>query len=85
VVDGVSTWTVQEGQFDWGYAENRIGADFDSKAYSNRLDISNAVDADGNPVQLDHIRFIKVQSAVLQQAGWLNEISPEIRGAGGLR
>ena len=84
-VGDASSWTVPEGRFEWGYAENRYGTDFDPKTYSNRLDISNAVDANGNPVDLDHIRFIKVQSAVLQQAGWLNEISPEIRGAAGLR
>ncbi len=83
-VSDASSWTVPEGRFEWGYAENRSGTDFDSKTFSNRLDISNAVDADGNAVQLNHIRFIKVQSAVLQQAGWLNEVSPEIRGAGKL-
>ena len=83
-VGETSSWTVPEGRFEWGYAENKSGTDYDSKNHSNRLDISNAVDANGNPVHLDHIRFIKIQSAVLQQAGWLNEVSPEIRGAGGL-
>jgi len=83
-VGEMSNWTVPEGRFAWGYAENKSGTDYDSNKNSNRLDISHAVDANGNPVHLDHIRFIKIQSAVLQQAGWLNEVSPEIRGAGGL-
>jgi hypothetical protein len=85
LVGEVSTWTIPEGRFEWGYAENKSGTDFDSNKNSNRLDISHAVDSNGNSVHLDHIRFIKIQSAVLQQAGWLNEVSPEIRGAGRLR
>lgn len=84
LVGDVNNWSVPEGRFEWGYAENNSGTDYDSIAYSNRLDINQAVDRDGNPVHLDHIRFIKIQSAVLQQAGWLNEVSPEIRGAGKL-
>lgn len=84
-VGEMSNWTVSEGRFEWGYAENKSGTDFNPQSNSNRLDISNAVDVNGNSVHLDHIRFIKIQSAVLQQAGWLNEVSPEIRGAGGLR
>jgi len=43
------------------------------------------VDSLGNTVTLTNIRFIKVQTAVLQQAGWLNEVSTEIRGAKDLR
>jgi len=36
-------------------------------------------------VNLPHIRFIKIQTAVFQQAGWLNEVSTEVRGAKDLR
>lgn len=74
-------WTVPAGKFEWGYAENNSGTDYDSETGSNKFDISNAVDAEGNAVQLSEIRFIKIQSAVFQQAGWLNEVSPELRGA----
>ncbi|MDD4198545.1 MAG: hypothetical protein PHZ12_03980 [Paludibacter sp.] len=88
-VGDASNWTVPEGRFEWGYAENSSGEDYydykDYMRFSNRLDIGNAVDGSGEPIHIDHIRFIKIQSAVLQQAGWLNEISPEIRGAGGLK
>jgi hypothetical protein len=50
----------------------------------NLFDISNAVDASGNAVNLAGIRFIKIQSAVFQVAGWLNEISTEVSGAADL-
>jgi len=74
-------WAVPAGKFEWGYAENNSGTDYDKENGSNKLDISNAVDPQGNSVSLSHIRFIKIQSAVFQQAGWLNEVSPEVTGA----
>ncbi|MBV5342718.1 PKD domain-containing protein, partial [bacterium] len=74
-------WTVPAGKYAWGYAENNSGTDYDSDKGSNKLDISNAVDEHGNPVSLPNIRFLKIQTAVLQQAGWLNEVSSELRGA----
>ena len=39
----------------------------------------------GNAIKLPSIRFIKIQTAVFQQAGWLNEVSTEVRGAKDLR
>jgi len=74
-------WKVPDGKFAWGYAENNSGTDYDKDSGSNKLDISNAVDQHGNPVTLAGIRFIKIQTAVFQQAGWLNEVSSELRGA----
>ena len=74
-------WIVPDTLFTWGYAENNQGADYCRMNQSNKFDISNAVDADGNPVHLEHIRFIKIRTSVFQQAGWLNEISAEVRGA----
>jgi len=74
-------WIVPDSLFTWGYAENNQGTDYCRTNQSNKFDISNAVDADGNPVHLEHIRFIKIYTAVFQQAGWLNEISAEVRGA----
>lgn len=82
---GVQLWTVPAGRFTWGYAENIKGFDFDSAVGSNKLDIANAVDSLGNAVNLSTIRFIKVQTAVFQQAGWMNEVSSEVRGAKDLR
>jgi hypothetical protein len=78
-------WVVPHDRFTWGYAKNMYGTDYDSIAGANKFDISNAVDSLGNAVVLKSIRFIKIQTAVLQQAGWLNEVSTEVRGARDLR
>ncbi len=83
MVNDVEYWSVPQGRLLWGYAENRHGNDYDHATGANRLDISNAVDEDGNAVMLTHIRFVKIQTAVFQQAGMLNEISAEIRGVRG--
>lgn len=78
-------WIVPSSLFTWGYAKNLNGTDYDSDLGANKFDISNAVDSLGNAVNLPHIRFIKIQTAVFQQAGWLNEVSTEVRGAKDLR
>lgn len=77
-------WVVYPNLFTWGYAENAKGTDYNATYKGNEFDISNAVDASGNAVKLNSIRFIKVQTGVFQQAGWLNEISTEIYGAADL-
>jgi len=74
-------WVVPADKFTWGYAKNNYGSDYNRESHSNLFDISNAIDSFGNPVELTEIRFIKVQTAVFQQAGWLNEVSAEVRGA----
>ncbi len=81
-----SSWENFDDRFSWGYAENYGGDDYaDLDDYSaNRFDISDAIDSDGNHVELAGIRFIRVQTGVFQQAGMLNEISTEIRGAADL-
>lgn len=80
-VNNGSQWEVPVDRFTWGYAENNYGNDYDQLANANQLDISNAVDSSGRPVNLPHIRFIKIQTGVFQRAGQLNEISSEICGA----
>jgi hypothetical protein len=80
-VNGGQYWTVPKDKFIWGYAENNFGTDYDKSVGANKLDISNAIDSLGNSVSLTNIRFIKIQTAVFQQAGWTNEVSAEIRGA----
>lgn len=42
------------------------------------FDLDWAVDSDGNPKHLDHADFIRIQSGVLQQCGWLGETSTEV-------
>lgn len=83
--NGTQYWDVPPTRFTWGYAKNLYGTDYDSALGANKFDISNAIDSIGTPVNLSKIRFIKVQTAVFQQAGWLNEVSTEIRGAKDLR
>jgi len=77
-------WAPIAGLFSWGYAENANANNFNLQFKGNEFDISNAIDTNGNAVSLTTIRFIKIQTGVFQQAGWLNEISTEIYGAADL-
>ena len=61
----------------WGYVDN-TGSDLLPGGVANGFKISNAVMADGSPVALDYIDFVKIQSAVLGQSGILGEISTEV-------
>jgi len=45
------------------------------------FDIGWAVDQEGTYVELDQIHFIKVQSAIQADGGWLGELSSEVTGA----
>lgn len=77
----------------FGYADNtpRGTAPFDmpdnpytaaiEHAGGDGFDISWAVDDEGNHVELDQIHFVKVQTAMLDHAGWMGEVSAEITGA----
>jgi hypothetical protein len=80
----VELWMPRTGLFKYGYAECYDNQDYNATLKANFLDISSAVNADGVPVSLASIRFIKVQSSVFQVAGWLNEISTEVSGAADL-
>lgn len=68
--------------FGWGYADN-IGKDnFNFAGFNNcnRFKISDAINVDGQPVSLDYIDFVKIQTGVFSQAGWLGEVSTEVLG-----
>ena len=84
---------VQSGAFwntlaaERGYADNysddyaqQVGSDADTRN-SNKFDISDAVDADGAPVVLEGIDFIKVYTACNENLGLLAEMSTEVCGA----
>lgn len=60
---------------DWGYADNLPNESYDG------FKIDWAVDADGNPVELKQIDFIKVYTAVNKYCGWIGETSTEVCGA----
>jgi hypothetical protein len=77
----------------FGYADNQLRGsapyttpdnpytDEKENSGGDAFDISWAVDEYGNYVDLDAIHFVKVQNAMLGDAGWLGEISTEITGA----
>lgn len=68
--------------FGWGYADN-IGEDnfsYNGFTNCNRFKISDAIDQNGEAVDLDYIDFIKIQTGVAAEAGWLGEVSTEILG-----
>ncbi len=67
-------WTGK--QLAYGYVDNAPNNSEDSN-----IDIDWAVDKNGNPVKLMGIDFIKVYTAINQEAGWLGEISTEVAGA----
>lgn len=60
----------------WGYADNQP-----NQSGLNGFDLDWAVNADGDSVHLDRIHFIRVYTAVNQNAGWMGELSTEVLGA----
>ena len=74
-----SNWILPE--YNWGYVDNFSSTDRTStNSKANRFDISNAIDANGNLVELDFIDFVKVQTAVNSKSDWLGEMSTEVVG-----
>lgn len=63
-------WVAQP--FEWGYVDNY------STEGRNLFRISDAVDAEGNPVSLQSIDFVKIQSGVMDQGELIGEVSTEI-------
>lgn len=64
--------------YAYGYVDNKPNND----TIANSFDISWAVDTESRmPVWLNTIDFVKVYSALNQNAGWLGETSTEISGA----
>ena len=61
--------------FGEGYADNL------PNAQEPGFKIDWAIDEEGNPVQLDHIDFVKVYCGQLDYCGWLGEVSTEVGGA----
>ena len=58
----------------YGYADAAPNAD---NIYTT-FDLDWAVDADGNPVSLDHADFIRIQTGLNQHCSWLGETSTEV-------
>ncbi len=61
--------------WDYGYADNQP-----NNVEASTIDLDWAVDANGNPVTITKIDFIRIVSATLQFNGLLGEISTEVAG-----
>lgn len=91
LLPGNSSWNGEkfvQAAFAHGYADNwsadyneTAGDDPDTRG-SNKFDLDNAVDGNGNPVTLTAIRQVKVYTAMNQTVGGdVGETSTEICGA----
>ncbi len=91
LMPGNSSWNGDrfvQAAFAHGYADNwsadyneMVGDDPDTRG-SNKFDLDNAVDSEGNPVALTAIRQVKVYTAMNQWVGGgIGETSTEICGA----
>lgn len=63
---------ITSAAFEYGYADNTSGGD--------KIDIANAIDANGNSVSLQGVHFIKIQTGIQANMGWLGELSTEVLG-----
>lgn len=63
---------ITSAPFEYGYADNTSGGD--------KIDIADAVDGNGNSVSLQGIHFIKIQTGIQANMGWLGELSTEVLG-----
>ena len=63
--------------YDYGYADNKANTD----TLGCAVDISWAVDAQGQPAGLTHVDFVRCYTALNQVCGAIGETSSEIKGA----
>lgn len=76
-----STGIIFNRPFEWGYTDSySVGDDYAAKGY-NSFDIAWAVDKDGKKVTIKTVDFIKVYTAQNINAGFLGEISTDVKGA----
>jgi len=67
------------GKFSGMFPQNPYYAD-ENGAVADGFDLSWAVDADGNHVELDEVDFVKIYTAGSANLGWLGEWSTEVDG-----
>lgn len=84
---------LRSSKHTFGYADNLVAGDppydLPDNPYTpatehsggDGFDIDWAIDGEGNYADLEHVDFIRVQTAVLPTTGYLGEQSTEIRGA----
>ncbi len=71
-IDDSNPSFIVSNSFPFGYADNTAGG--------NPVDIKNAIDKNNLPVKLKGIDFIKIQTGIQFNIGWLGEFSTEIMG-----
>ncbi len=71
--DGRESWFLRA--YDYGYADNHP-----NNSDGALVDLDWAIDADGRPVALDSIDFVKIMTGVRQNTGWTGEVSTEVAG-----
>jgi hypothetical protein len=76
-IDMTNPSYITSAPFEHGYADNTQGGD--------KIDISNAVDKEGEKVTLKGIDFIKIQTGIQANMGWLGELSTEVLGVADIR
>jgi hypothetical protein len=67
---------ITSAAFAFGYSDSTAGGD--------TVDVANAIDKNGIKVKLKGIDFLKVQTGILANMGWLGEQSTEFCGAADL-
>lgn len=75
-IDMSNTSMITSTPFEYGYADNTPGGD--------KINIADAMDIDGNAVHLSGIDFIKIQTGIQANMGWLGELSTEVGGVADL-
>jgi hypothetical protein len=71
-IDTTDPTYITSASFAYGYCDNSAGGD--------RVDISTAIDSTGKRVHLKGIDFVKIQTGILFNMGWLGEQSTEVCG-----
>ncbi|MEO8773775.1 MAG: hypothetical protein ABI371_05550 [Gelidibacter sp.] len=71
-IDRSNSSMITSTPFEYGYADNTPGGD--------KINISHAIDKEGKPVHLSGIDFVKIQTGIQADMGWLGELSTEVAG-----
>jgi hypothetical protein len=75
-IDNSNPGNIKSNAFANGYADNTPGGD--------KVDIANAIDAQGKRVNLKGIDFVKIQTGIPYNLGALGELSTEVSGVADL-
>ena len=72
-IDMTNPFYITSAAFAYGYSDSNSGGD--------TVLIAHAIDANGKTVKLTGVDFIKVQTGIMANMGWLGEQSTEFCGA----